>query len=66
MKRAQVVKLLRLVMPYPSDWFDTKTTYELMQMFHSRKRHINAKLVQLSNERDDRETMARLRKQVGS
>lgn len=62
MSRELIVSLLRLVLPYPLHWYDTKSMHELNGIYADNRGAISRKRVQLAFEADDRRLQERLKK----
>ena len=64
MERAEIIKYLKVVLPYPCHWYEEKSTHQLVNIYRSRRQAINQELVRRAWAKDDIETLARLRKGV--
>lgn len=62
MSREFMIHLLRLVLPYPLYWFESKSMFELEGMYHDYKGKITQKQVELAFAADDRRLQERLKK----
>ncbi len=62
MSREFIVSLLRLVLPYPLHWYDSKSMHELNGIYADNRGAISRKRVQLAFEADDRRLQERLKK----
>lgn len=62
MSRELLITLLRLVLPYPLHWYETKSTHQLNGMYAEYRGDISRKRVELAFAADDRRLQARLRK----
>lgn len=64
MTRADIIKYLKVVLPYPCHWYEEKSTHQLVNIYRDRRADINKELVRRAWAKDDAETMTRLRKMV--
>lgn len=64
MEREELIRHLKVVLPYPCHWYEEKSTHQLVNIYRSRRGAINAEYQRRAWERDDAETLARLRKGV--
>jgi len=62
MSREFIIHLLRLVLPYPLHWFETKSLFELNGMYADNRCAISRKRVELAFAADDRRLQERLKK----
>ena len=60
MERAEIIKYLKVVLPYPCHWYEEKSTHQLVNIYRDRRADINKELVRRAWERDDIETRRRL------
>lgn len=64
MTREEIIKYLKVVLPYPCHWYEEKSTHQLVNIYRDRRADINKELVRRAWAKDDAETMTRLRKGV--
>lgn len=62
MSREFIISLLRLVLPYPLHWYESKSLHQLNGMYAEYRGAISRKRVQLAFEADDRRLQERLKK----
>ena len=60
MERAEIIKYLKVVLPYPCHWYEEKSTHQLVNIYRSRRQAINQELVRRAWAKDDIETRRRL------
>lgn len=61
MTRAEIIKYLKVVLPYPCHWYEEKSTHQLVNIYRSRRSAINQELVRRAWAKDDAETIQRLK-----
>ena len=60
MEREELIRHLKVVLPYPCHWYEEKSTHQLVNIYRSRRGAINAEYQRRAWERDDIETRRRL------
>ena len=60
MERAEIIKYLKVVLPYPCHWYEEKSTHQLINIYRDRRQAINQELVRRAWAKDDIETRRRL------
>lgn len=63
--RATLIDGLRLVLPYPADWYDGQSDHVLSGMYADRYASIQRARVERANRHDDRRTLHELRLRAG-
>ena len=61
MTRADIIKHLKVVLPYPCHWYEEKSTHQLVNIYRDRRGAINQELVRRAWAKDDAETIQRLK-----
>lgn len=61
MTRADIIKYLKVVLPYPCHWYEEKSTHQLVNIYRDRRADINKELVRRAWAKDDAETLQRLK-----
>ena len=60
MEREELIRHLKVVLPYPCHWYEEKSTHQLVNIYRSRRGAINAEYQRRAWEQDDIETRRRL------
>lgn len=60
MEREELIRHLKVVLPYPCHWYEEKSTHQLVGIYQSRRGDINREYQRRAWERDDAETRLRL------
>lgn len=61
MTRSEIIKYLKVVLPYPCHWYEEKSTHQLVNIYRDRRADINKELVRRAWAKDDAETLERLK-----